>query len=62
VAIIPFARNEAVECNLHIPRDIRIIAFIDENGSGGVRHVKMAYAVLASGVVHELFDFAGDID
>jgi hypothetical protein len=49
--------NEAIESHFHIPGYIRIIAFIDEDGRGGVWHVKMTHAALASRLVHQLFDW-----
>jgi hypothetical protein len=50
--------DEAIEGAFHVVGDIRVVAFIDDHASGGVRHVQMANAGFDSGIANEAFDFA----
>src|SRR5690348_15684311 len=59
--VVAAPRDEAVERGFDITRDGRIVSFVDENASGGVRHVQMADAVKAAGFADDGVDFGGDV-
>src|SRR6185437_14779711 len=59
--VVAAARDEAVERGFDITRYRGIVAFVNENASGGVRHVQMTDAVKAAGFADDGFNFGGDV-
>jgi hypothetical protein len=53
--------DEAIERAFHVPRHVRIVAFIYDDTGGGVRDVQMANATIDCGIANESFDIGGNV-
>src|ERR1700724_1794700 len=52
--------DQSVQYSFDIARDIRVVAFVDEDAGGRVRDVKGANSIAAAGVAHRLLNFGGN--
>src|SRR5712692_5538788 len=61
VLVRPALGHEAVERRFDVPGNVRVVALVDGDPGGGMRHIEVAEAVGDTGSGDNLFDVGSDI-